>query len=319
MTSTASELVTLAAAGKRYGALTALHPTSLTLVAGETVALVGHNGAGKTTLMKLMLGVIRPSGGQVRIAGTDPAGRRGAQVRRRLGFLPESVAFNGAMTGAELLGFYARLKRAPAADNPGLLQRVGLAEAAGRKVATYSKGMRQRLALAQALIGAPELLLLDEPTSGLDPESRAEVYETIDRLRDRGASILISTHALAEVEPHVDRVALMHRGRLLAAGTVAELRDRLPLPLRVRLRVRHCTTGRAIDQLAGYAETLWRGADRLELAVDPADRAALIHDLDRLREIVEEVEILAPGLDALYCRLTGDPAPLEQATAGETP
>ncbi|SMF21604.1 Cu-processing system ATP-binding protein [Tistlia consotensis] len=299
-----SAIVTLDHLTKRYGRLTALDDATLSLSAGETVALVGHNGAGKTTLMKLILGVIRPSAGRVRILGEDPAGRHGAQVRRRLGFLPESVAFHGAMTGSELLAFYARLKRAPLAANAGLLRRVGLAEAAGRRVGTYSKGMRQRLALAQALIGAPGILLLDEPTSGLDPDSRREVYQTIDRLRGEGVSILVSTHALAEVEPHVDRVALVHRGRLLAVGDMAELRRRVQLPLRVRLKVPFCTTGRVLERLSGYAEPLARSERHLELAVAAADRAALIHDLDRLRDLVEEVEIQSPGLDALYRHLT---------------
>jgi Cu-processing system ATP-binding protein len=301
--------VVLEKTGKRYGRLAALEDASLALSAGETVALVGHNGAGKTTLMKLILGAIRPSSGSVRIDGVDPAGRRGAEIRRRLGFLPESVAFNGAMTGAELLDFYARLKRAPLAGNDALLRRVGIAEAAHRRVSTYSKGMRQRLALAQALIGEPAILLLDEPTSGLDPDSRRDVYETIDRLRGEGVAILISTHALAEVEPHVDRVALVHRGRLLAVGDMDALRRRVPLPLRVRIRVRRCTTGRVLAQLSEYGEVLSRTDQRLELAVAPADRWTLIHDLDRLRDVVEEVEIEAPGLDALYRRLTMEAAP----------
>src|SRR5690606_11788785 len=163
-------------------------------------ALVGHNGAGKTTLIKLLLGLIRPSEGSVRIAGIDPAGNRGAEARRAIGFLPESVAFHGAMTGNELIAFYARLKGAPCSRNAGLVAgyarvmgepcsrsaglrgRVGMARAANRRVATYSKGMRQRLGIAQALIGEPRLMLFDEPTSGLDPASRTEVYRMIDAL-----------------------------------------------------------------------------------------------------------------------------------------
>ncbi len=120
---------------------------------GETIALVGHNGAGKTTLMKLMLGLIRPTAGSIRVLGEDPAAGEFA-ARRRLGYLPESVSFNPALTGRETLAFYARLKREPARDVALLLERVGLAHAADRRVGTYSKGMRQRLGLAQALLGA---------------------------------------------------------------------------------------------------------------------------------------------------------------------
>jgi energy-coupling factor transporter ATP-binding protein EcfA2 len=168
--------------GRGRGRLAELHP-------GEATALVGHNGAGKTTLIKLLLGLVRPSQGSVSVLGVDPAGRQGAEARRALGFLPENVAFHGAMTGTELMNFYARLKGQPVSRNRDLLARVGLAEAADRRVSTYSKGMRQRLGLAQTLIGDPRLLLLDEPTSGLDPASRAEVFDMIDRLRADGATI----------------------------------------------------------------------------------------------------------------------------------
>jgi ABC-type multidrug transport system ATPase subunit len=191
---------------------------------GEATALVGHNGAGKTTLIKLLLGLIRPSAGSVRVLDVDPAGRQGAEARRALGFLPENVAFHGAMSGTELMKFYARLKGQPVSRNRDLLARVGLAEAADRRVSTYSKGMRQRLGLAQTLIGDPRLLLLDEPTSGLDPASRAEVFDMIDKLRADGATVLVSTHALAEVGERVDRVAVLHQGGLLRAGSLAELR-----------------------------------------------------------------------------------------------
>src|SRR5690606_162002 len=185
---------------------------------------------------------VRPSAGSVAIGATDPAGRQGAQARRAIGFLPENVAFHGAMTGHELMRFYARLKGASCAHNAELLARVGIADAAHRRVATYSKGMRQRLGIAQALIGEPRLLLFDEPTSGLDPASRQAIYETSDRLRAAGATVLISTHALAEVGERVDRAAIMHRGRLLAAGTLADLRRGARTEVRIALAVRPCTT-----------------------------------------------------------------------------
>ena len=300
-----TEVVALDRLSKRYGAIAALSDVSLTLRAGESVALVGHNGAGKTTFMKQVLGLIRPSGGSVRVFGEDPAGRRGVAVRRRLGFLPESVAFHNAMTGAELLSFYARLKGCGRADNAALLERVGLAEAAQRRVGTYSKGMRQRLGLAQALLGDPKLLLLDEPTSGLDPDSRAQVYEIIDALRRRGATVLVSTHALAEIERHVDRVALLDQGRLVAAGPLSALRAEAALPLIVRLSVETCTTAAVLERIGLDAEVLERASDALVLAVDPADKLALIEGLGRLGGRLRDVEIEAPGLDALYRHLVG--------------
>src|SRR6188472_4034629 len=166
-----TETVSVNAATKSYRKVHALTEFSCSLDEGETVALVGHNGAGKTTLIKLMLGLIRPSAGAVRVLGEDPAAGEFA-ARRRLGYLPENVSFNAALTGHETLAFYARLKREPAKAVAVLLERVGLTHAANRRVGTYSKGMRQRLGLAQALLGRPRVLLLDEPTTGLDPALR---------------------------------------------------------------------------------------------------------------------------------------------------
>lgn len=293
------------AATKHYGKVTAVADISLALHPGETTALVGHNGAGKTTLIKLLLGLIRPDGGSVSVLGADPAGPDGAEARRALGFLPENVAFHGAMTGAELMAFYARLKGEPVGANRQLIARVGLAEAANRRVSTYSKGMRQRLGLAQTLIGNPRLLLLDEPTSGLDPASRAEVYDMIDRFRADGATVLISTHALAEVGDRVDRVAVIHRGGLLAVGSLAELRRGASAEARVRLRVRPCSTGGILSRLPEGVRCIARDETRLELALPSEGKMALLHQLSGLRE-VEDVEVSTPGLEELYRTLIAD-------------
>ena len=288
---------------KRYRGVTAVEGVSLALEAGQATALVGHNGAGKTTLIKLLLGLIRPSSGRVLIGGVDATG--GAQARRAIGFLPESVAFHGAMTGRELMAFYARLKGEPRARNDELLARVGIADAADRRVATYSKGMRQRLGIAQALIGAPRLLLFDEPTSGLDPASRRDVYEMIDALRGSGATVLISTHALAEVEHRVDRVAVMHRGRLLAAGTLDELRRGVEAEVPMRLRVRRCTTGQVLAALPAGARCAERSDDALALQVAPAAKMATLRALAAAGDLVEDIELRAPGLQELYAQLVG--------------
>lgn len=288
---------------KRYRSLSAISGLSLDLRAGEALALVGHNGAGKTTLVKLILGLIAPSVGQVRVFGQDPASTRAAGLREGLGFLPENVAFHGAMTGRELLRFYARLKRVPAEEVEDLLQRVGLTAAGGRRVATYSKGMRQRLGLAQALIGEPELLLLDEPTSGLDPASRADFYGTIDALRREGATILISTHALAEIEGHADRVAIMHRGRLVALGSVGELRCAAALPVRLSFTVASCNTGRLLERLGPAVEVVARSERLLEATCPPEAKAGLLRSLDDLWSVVEDVAVETPGLPAVYSAL----------------
>lgn len=290
---------------KRYREVTAVEQVSLQLEAGQATALVGHNGAGKTTLIKLLLGSIRPSEGSVAIGGIDPAGAQGAQARRKIGFLPENVAFHGAMTGSELMAFYARLKGESPRGNDALLARVGIAHAAHRRVATYSKGMRQRLGIAQALIGEPRLLLFDEPTSGLDPDSRREVYEMIDRLREGGATVLISTHALSEIEPHVERIAIMHRGRLLAAGTLAALRSRAAADARLRVRMQPCSTGQLLEMLPQSVRCTRRSDTELTLLVPAHARIQALRAVVEAGERIDDVEMTAPGLQELYTQLTG--------------
>jgi len=292
-------------ATKRYRDVTAVEQVSLRLGAGEATALVGHNGAGKTTLIKLLLGSIRPTEGSVAIGGADPAGAQGAQARRGIGFLPENVAFHGAMTGSELMAFYARLKGEPCRRNAELLARVGIADSAHRRVATYSKGMRQRLGIAQALIGEPRLLIFDEPTSGLDPDSRHEVYETIDRLRESGATVLISTHALSEIEPRVERIAIMHRGRLLAAGTLAELRSRLAADARMRVRVQPCSTGTLLAMLPQTVRCAERSNTALTLLVPQHAKMQALRAVVEAGALIDDVELTAPGLQELYVQLTG--------------
>jgi len=287
---------------KRYGGVTAVQEISLALHAGEATALVGHNGAGKTTLIKLMLGLVRADAGTVRVLGVDPSGAKGVVGRRALGFLPENVAFHGALTGRESLAFYARLKGRPVGENHALLERVGIAHAADRRVSTYSKGMRQRLGIAQALIGAPRLLLFDEPTSGLDPDSRAEIYETIDELRAAGASVLVSTHALEEIERRVDRAAIVHRGRLVAAGTLDELRHGAQAQVQLRLRVRPCSAAAVLAALPAAARCTVRENDALTLLAPLSAKMPVLRALAALGEAIEDVGIETPGLQQLYRR-----------------
>lgn len=288
---------------RRYRNVVAVQDVTLALHPGEVTALVGHNGAGKTTLIKLLLGLIRPDEGAVRVSGVDPAGARGAEARRTVGFLPENVAFHGAMTGNELMSFYAGLKRHSTVRNAELLELVGIADAAGRRVSTYSKGMRQRLGIAQALIGEPRLLLFDEPTSGLDPASRIDVFNTIDMLRGSGATVLVSTHALAEVENRVDRVAVMHRGRLLAAGSLEELRQGVVPDVGLRLRVRDCDTDRLLATLPPGSQCTERVEDTLLLRVPAAAKMAALQALAAMDDVVEDIETQTPGLEDLYRRL----------------
>ncbi|HRP25240.1 MAG TPA: ABC transporter ATP-binding protein [Thauera sp.] len=224
---------------KHFGAIHAVDGVDLDIRGGELFGLIGHNGAGKSTLFKMMLGLIPISAGEIRIDGA-PVGTGGGSfraVRRKIGYLPENVVLYDNLTGLETLDFFARLKGVAPADNPRVLERVGLTHAARRRVREYSKGMRQRLGFAQALLGKPRILFLDEPTNGLDPEAIRGFYAILRQLRSEGVTTVITSHILAEIQERVDRLAIMAAGKVQALGTVAGLREQMNLPLWFDVRV----------------------------------------------------------------------------------
>lgn len=292
-------LVEISHVTKRYGAIEAVRDISFTLGAGQTIALVGHNGAGKTTLIKLMLGLIRPTEGSIGVLGEDPAAGS-VEARRRLGYLPESVTFNTALTGREVLAFYARLKSESVDGIRALLDRVGLAKAAERRIGTYSKGMRQRLGLAQALIGRPRLLLLDEPTTGLDPGLRMEFYEIVGELRERGATVVLSSHVLTELEERTERVIIVNRGRLVADGTLDELRRIAELPATVRISVAQGGMEQVRSLLGASASTRTLNGHRIEIDATPAQKIELVRRATSASDLIEDIDVIPPSLDELY-------------------
>ncbi|WP_448203867.1 ABC transporter ATP-binding protein [Azospirillum sp. sgz302134] len=266
---------------KQYGDAFAVREVDLTMAPGECVAMVGHNGAGKSSLIKLMLGLTTPTAGSVRVLDGDPASAAASHIRRQVGFLPENVAFHPSMTGRETLDFYAKLKGAPRRDNDALFERVGLEPAAiKRRVGTYSKGMRQRLALAQALLGGPKVLFLDEPTTGLDPALRQSFYEIVRDLRDAGTTILLCSHALTELEGQADRVVVMNRGRKVADGSLATLRGLAQLPVRIRLTM---PAGNVVEMTCANDE-----------------KVRMVRSIACDGMPVTDIEILQPSLDDMY-------------------
>jgi len=288
-------LVELEHIHQHFGRQPVLHDLSLTLGEGEVLGLFGHNGAGKTTSMKLILGLLRPGQGRVRVLGGDPGDHL---IRQRLGYLPENVTFYPQLSGRETLRHFARLKGARAVQVDELLEQVGLQQAADRRVKTYSKGMRQRLGLAQALLGEPRLLLLDEPTVGLDPIATHELYELIDRLRARGTGVILCSHVLPGVERHIDRAAILAGGRLRASGDIDALRARAQLPVKIRL------SGLA-DLQAHVEDWQQRGfepgridAQGCELSVGEGAKLALIRELGALP--LRDLELCQPTLEDLY-------------------
>ncbi len=220
---------------KRYRDTVALAGLSMTVERGEVFGFLGPNGAGKTTAVKLLLGLARPTGGEAMVLGA-PAGDR--ETRRQIGYLPELFRFQSWLTAREVLVLHCRLLQLPrprwAGEVDEALQAVGLADRGDHKVGTFSKGMQQRLGLGVALLGEPALVVLDEPTSALDPVGRHQVRTIIRGLRDRGTTVFLNTHLLAEAEHVCDRVTIISKGRAVASGTLGEMKGRRPS---VRLQV----------------------------------------------------------------------------------
>lgn len=279
--------------GVAYGSLRALHEVSLRIAAGERVALLGHNGAGKSTLFKTVLGFLKPATGRILIGSCAP-GTDGA--RNAVSYLPESVAFPKSLSGVEIITYFARLKGADPKQARSLLEKVGIEDAAHRPVGSYSKGMRQRLGLAQALIGTPQLLLLDEPTSGLDPISRRELYTIVDGVVAAGATVLHSSHSLSEVEGRTDSIVILSKGQLVAEGTLPELARQAQLPVTVRIRAHE-----------GAAEEIRSrmGGDRINgssivLSCGASDKLAVLSKVAALGDSVADFDITMPSLDDVY-------------------
>ena len=211
---------------KSYDGLTAVDGLDLTVTEGEVFGVLGPNGSGKTTTILMLLGLTEPTSGTARVLGLDPA-RRPLDVKARVGYLPEQVGFYEDLTARENLAYIARLNGIPRRDADAriddALDRIGLSEAADREVKGFSRGMRQRLGLAEILVKRPDVVILDEPTLGLDPQAAIDLLETIRGLKDEGITIMLASHLLYQVQAICDRVGLFHRGEVVLEGTVTDL------------------------------------------------------------------------------------------------
>ncbi len=259
---------------KRYGTLTALDRVSFSVEEGEIFGFLGPNGAGKSTMINIFLDFVRPTEGDVRIFGYD-CQQDGKLARERMGVLPEGYAVYERLTGRQHIEF--------AIDSKGgdeepmeLLHRVGIADAADRKAGGYSKGMAQRLVLAMALVGEPDLLILDEPTTGLDPNGAREMRNIIREENERGATVFFSSHILEQVEAVCDRVGILNEGELVAIDTIAGLRESIGggTKLSIQVDVVPDTALHSIRQLPGV-ETAWLAEDEDRIEVTCVDDAKM--------------------------------------------
>jgi len=242
---------------KHYSSLVAVEDLTFAAQAGEILGVLGPNGAGKTTAIRVLTTILEPTRGTFSVAGIPHT--RPTDIRRRIGVLPESAGYPQRQTGEEYLVYHARLygrTRAGAlAVARTLLDEVGLAERSRSQISSYSRGMRQRLGIARALVNDPEVVFLDEPTLGLDPAGQRQILGSVRRIAlERGAAVLLSTHLLAEVEENCSRVLIMNRGRVIAEGTVAEVARRAAAPRSARLRVASEDAGLAAAVLHDVAD-----------------------------------------------------------------
>ena len=288
---------------KYYPNVNALHPLTMSVKSGEVLGLFGHNGAGKSTLMKLILGILKPSTGSVSALGHCPRSNQAHSYRTQFGYLPENVSFYEHLSGREVLHYLAKLKGHNKTQADRLLEEVNLAPAADRAVKTYSKGMRQRLGLAQAFLGEPKLLILDEPTVGLDPVATQDFYLTVDRLKSGGCAVILCSHVLPGVEHHIDRAMILSKGRKLALGPLSELREAANLPIEVS--VSGLTRAAIEDKMKGLiTEPDWLHSSS-QGALHNRFNSAAENKLNILRNLsseenLQDLHIKLPSLEDLY-------------------
>ena len=286
---------------KHYGPIHAVDGVDLEVRSGELFGLIGHNGAGKSTMFKMMLGLIPLTAGEIRIDGAPVPGSDFRAVRRKVGYLPENVVLYDNLTGAETLDFFARLKGVSPAQNTALLERVGLMHAAKRRVREYSKGMRQRLGFAQALLGTPRILFLDEPTTGLDPEAIRGFYAILRQLKGEGVTMVITSHILAEIQERVDRLAIMAAGKVQATGTVQALREQMDLPLWFDVRVAPEDFEAVRNALGGLPVGAIEARDgRVAVQCARDAKMAVIAALASLNGKVRDLTVREPSLEDVF-------------------
>ncbi len=294
---------------RSFGDVEAVAGVDLDVADGEIYAFLGPNGAGKTTTVRMLVTLLRPTGGTARVAGYDVA-ERPDDVRRSIGVALQEAALDPLMTGRELMRLQATLHRIPRAKGreraDALLQRVGLVEAADRRVGTYSGGMRRRLDLAMALIHEPRVLFLDEPTTGLDPTSRQAIWDEVRKLNDEGATVFLTTQYLEEADRLADRVGIIDAGRMVAEDTPSALKAEAGRPhLEVSLAEGDKRQAEGILARFGAVPATHDGVVSVELEHGAAQVAQVVRALDEAGLAVGSLDLVEPTLDDVFAAKTG--------------
>jgi len=291
---------------KRYESATVVDRLNLTIEAGEVFGLLGPNGSGKTTTILMLLGLTEVTGGTVRVLGLDPA-REPLQVKRRVGYLPDSVGFYDYLTARANLRFIGRLAGIPrdALDRRigAMLERFHLRDRADERVATFSRGMKQRLGLAEVLLKEPRVVILDEPTAGLDPQSAQELLAEIRGLKAEGIAVMLSSHALHQVQAICDRVALFRAGRVVLEGSVPSLaRQVLGGAYRVMVTARGDGLSAVLGRVPGALRVTRRESGQFEVEAESDLRGALAAAVVRAGGTLLGLAVAEPSLDDIYAQ-----------------
>ena len=301
---------------KRFGKTQALDGLDLEATSGQVVALLGPNGAGKTTFIRMVATLLRPDRGELRVGGYDVR-RQAAEVRRTIGLAGQFAAIEPAMTGRENLQMVARLfgqsRKRARSNASSVLETLGLTDAAGRLVRTYSGGMRRKLDLGASLVGAPKLLLLDEPTTGLDPRSRIELWDAIRTLVGQGTDVLLTTQYLDEADNLASHVVIIDHGRVVAAGRPADLKRRVGgkvIEVHVRREQDIARVARILGRLDHGEVRIDEATHQVSVSVEGGG-PVLVNALREVEEAgleVEDVALRQPKLDEVFLTLTGQPS-----------
>jgi len=302
--------------GKRFKKIAALDGVSFEIARGETFALLGPNGSGKTTLLKCLAGLIRPSNGEVRINGIDPA-REPIAAAAAFSYLPQRVAFPEQITGREVLEFYCRLRKVPLSRINIALEHCAIGQAADRLVSEFSGGMMQRLGIAVALLADAPILLLDEPAASLDPESAAGLRTLLASLKESGKTIVFSSHVLSDVDRLADRVAILVSGRLRAVETMDAIRAHLNTEAVLHIRLNNLHKRFCDVAIAAGGEHAQCSTDGLAIAARPSLRPRILHSLEEAGADIVSFATSEPSLEDVYLRyIHEDPADLSSGDPG---
>lgn len=283
-----------------YGATPVLNDISFAVETGTCCALIGHNGAGKTTLIKLLLGMIETTAGSVKLCQHNPIGAHEKQIKKQIGFVPESINFLLNETGLEFMQYVAQLKSASAEDIQQKMELTNIAFAQHKKIGTYSKGMKQRLGLAQAMLGDPSVLILDEPASGLDPDSRQILYRSLQTHAKAGNTVMFSSHALNDIEPYIDQVVLLNKGKVLLDCSILEYRQSLKLPVMIEIELEN-PNDTFFDELKKFGELSYKG-NIAHIKVDYSNKLAALGFISHA-PYVRDLRLLDASLETIYHEL----------------